>query len=146
MQTSSVVRRTPDFGGQVAPSPPLASRPATRVQFGLGAVLQYSIIPSLRAAGSEDSLPRRRLGEGGRTTTRTAPRLSSPKSCPTKPVVCRLQTPMASEVGRTKRVVRTNSTPIRRVHTVMGLTRYKRLENSFGIWRRLGWVKSTSFF
>jgi hypothetical protein len=34
--------------------------------------------------------------------TRTAARLSSPKSCPTKLVVCRLQTPIASEVGRTK--------------------------------------------
>jgi hypothetical protein len=29
-------------------------QPATRVQFGLGAVLQYSNIPSLRAAGFED--------------------------------------------------------------------------------------------
>jgi hypothetical protein len=32
-------------------------QPATRAQFGLGAVLQYSNIPSLRVAGSEDSLP-----------------------------------------------------------------------------------------
>src|SRR5258707_5666267 len=88
----------PDFGGQVAPSPPLASRPATRVQFGLGAVLQYSTTPSLRAAGSEDSLPRRRLGEGGRTTTRTA--------CPTWLFCARwLAVLSASEVGRTKRLV-----------------------------------------
>ena len=29
-------------------------QPATRVQFGLGAVLQHSITPSLRAAGFED--------------------------------------------------------------------------------------------
>src|SRR5258707_13487758 len=98
----------PDFGGQVAPSPPLASRPATRVQFGLGAVLQYSTTPSLRAAGSEDSLPRRRLGEGGRTTTRTA--------CPTKLVVCRLQTRMASEVGRTKRLVRAHRSLLHSAH------------------------------
>ena len=31
-----------------------ASLPATRVQFGLSAVLQYSNTPSLRAAGFED--------------------------------------------------------------------------------------------
>jgi hypothetical protein len=33
---------------------PSASLPATRLQFGLGAVLQCSITPSLRAAGFED--------------------------------------------------------------------------------------------
>jgi hypothetical protein len=34
--------------------PSSGSLPATRVQFGLGAVLQHSITPSLRAAGFED--------------------------------------------------------------------------------------------
>ena len=29
-------------------------QPATRVQFGLGAVLQYSVTPLLRGAGFED--------------------------------------------------------------------------------------------
>ena len=33
---------------------PSSILPATRVQFGLGAVLQYSDTPSLRAAGFED--------------------------------------------------------------------------------------------
>jgi hypothetical protein len=33
---------------------PSASRPATRMQFGLGASLHHSITPSLRAAGFED--------------------------------------------------------------------------------------------
>src|SRR5258707_15044117 len=49
---------------------PVGPQPATRA-IRTGAVLQYSITPSLRAAGFEDSLPRRRLGGGGRTTTRT---------------------------------------------------------------------------
>jgi hypothetical protein len=33
---------------------PFSIQPATRVQFGLGTVLQYSITPSLRTAGFED--------------------------------------------------------------------------------------------
>ncbi|HYZ73382.1 MAG TPA: hypothetical protein VE641_09915, partial [Chthoniobacterales bacterium] len=51
--------------------------PATRVQFGLGAMLQYSSTPSLRLAGFEDSLPDvaslsfRRWGDVGRTTMST---------------------------------------------------------------------------
>ena len=37
------------------PLPPFQHlQPATRVQFGLGAVLQYSSTPSLRLAGFED--------------------------------------------------------------------------------------------
>jgi hypothetical protein len=54
------------------------------------ALAQYSHAPILHHSAWPDS------------RTRTATRLSSPKSCPTKLVVCRLQTPMASEVGRTK--------------------------------------------
>ncbi|HYZ73087.1 MAG TPA: hypothetical protein VE641_08400 [Chthoniobacterales bacterium] len=42
-------------------------QPATRVQFGLGAVLQYSSTPSLRLAGFEDeeSLPDEAFGVQG---------------------------------------------------------------------------------
>ncbi|HYZ74852.1 MAG TPA: hypothetical protein VE641_17365 [Chthoniobacterales bacterium] len=48
--------------------PPLQHlQPATRVQFDLGAVLQYSSTPSLRLAGfdDEDSLPDEAFGVQG---------------------------------------------------------------------------------
>src|SRR5260221_11262274 len=72
---------------------------------GLG---QYSNTPARNASRSDAGGPtlHHSARPDSRTTTRTATRLSSPKSCPTKLVVCRLQTPMASEVGRTKRLVR----------------------------------------
>ncbi len=107
---------------------PAAARRPLRIPNPLGGcnsdLAQYSITPSLRVAASEDSLPRRRLGEGGRT--RTAARLSSPKSCPTKLVFCRLQTPMASEAGKTRRLVSTFN-PLRGCNSgkalLIGLTR-----------------------
>src|SRR5258708_37280964 len=52
---------------------------------------QYSNTPLLHYSPCPDS------------RTRTAARLSSPKSCPTQLVVCRLQAPMASEGGGSKR-------------------------------------------
>jgi len=64
---------------------PLASQPATRVQFGLGAVLQYSNTPSLRAAGFEDD---------------DKDSLSDVAFCARWLAVL-----SASEVGRTKRLV-----------------------------------------
>ncbi len=42
------------LAGREVPTSPSTSLPATRVQFGLGAVLHHSITPSLRAAGFED--------------------------------------------------------------------------------------------
>jgi hypothetical protein len=45
-------------------SSPSASLPTMRVQFGLGAVLQHSITPSLRVAGSEDEDENEAPGEG----------------------------------------------------------------------------------
>ncbi|HYZ73173.1 MAG TPA: hypothetical protein VE641_08840 [Chthoniobacterales bacterium] len=42
------------YSGQPIRSPFQHLQPATRVQFGLGAVLQYSSTPSLRLAGFED--------------------------------------------------------------------------------------------
>jgi hypothetical protein len=39
---------------KISPFSAISFLPATRVQFGLGAVLHHSITPSLRVAGFED--------------------------------------------------------------------------------------------
>jgi hypothetical protein len=65
-----------------------ASLPATRVQFGLGAVFQYSSTPLLRAAGFEDE-------------DDDEDSLSDVAFCARW-----LEVLSASEVGRTKRLVR----------------------------------------
>ena len=68
VENGSVSDRTVDRAVGSPNRSPQHLQPATRVQFGLGAILPHSNTPSLRVAGFEDEDEYEAPGEGGSLT------------------------------------------------------------------------------